>query len=88
MLATVGVLFKAVTGSFIGRAIAIGAAALVALGINNMYMQRIGGDKREAKIVKNTKKAGQQKNAKSSKVRKRIKPDTAGDSLWKQYGSD
>ena len=75
-------------GSKTAKFVAVCLAALVGLFGYGKYKEWQGGEKREAKIIKNTKQAGKKKNAKSSKIRKRIVPSTAADSLWKQYGSD
>ena len=75
-------------GSKTAQMVAVCGLAVVGVWVYGQYKESIGGNKREAKIIKNTKKAGRRKNAKSSKIRKRIVPSTAANSLWDKYGAN
>ena len=77
-----------ILGSKTAKFVAVCLAAFVGLFSYGKYKEYVGGNKREAKIIENTKIAGKKNNAKSSKIRRGIKPGSAGDSLWKQYGVD
>jgi hypothetical protein len=88
MMSIIAMLFGRLGGSFIGRMIAVGLVSLTALFGWSKYQQYVGGERREAKIVKNTKIAGKKKNVKSSKIRRHINPSTAAKRLWNSYGSN
>ena len=86
---SIGVLAKALFGSFIGRAMAIGLAALAALTVNNMYQRHKGAKVERARIVEKTKKTGKKRNVEAAKKRRNIKPSTAWKRLLSEYsGSD
>lgn len=75
-------------GSKTAKFITVCIAAAVGLFGYGQYKEWRGGEKREAKIIENTKAAGRKNNAKSGKIRRNINPSDAGNSLWKQYGTD
>ena len=89
---SIGVLAKALFGSFIGRAMAIGLAALAALAVNNLYQRHKGAKIERVRIIEKTEKAGQERNAKAQTIRKKIrssKPGTAMQRLRNEFsGSD
>ncbi len=85
MLSVLGIIFRAATGSFIGRAMAIGVAALAALGINNMYQRSKGAAKERAKIVERSNDVAKERSAKVRKIRRGIKPGSAWKRLRDEY---
>jgi len=80
-------LFRAVTGSFMGRMVAVGLAALTALGINNMYQRSIGGKKAIAKVIKKSNEVAHERDKKVRKIRRSIKPDAAWKRLRDEYAN-
>ena len=56
---SIGVLAKALFGSFIGRAMAIGLAALAALTVNNVYQRSVGRQQGEIRAIEKVKDANE-----------------------------
>lgn len=89
MIGFAGILLKAVTGSFMGRAIAIGLAALTALSLNNLYQRSAGAKKERVKIIQKTNEVAKKRDANIRKTRRNINPNTAFERLRREYaGSD
>lgn len=80
-MVTAGIIFKAVIGSFWGRAMAMVAAGLLALGLNNMYQRAKGREQ----VVQASQKAGEKRNEAAAKIRDRIDPSTAWKRLREEY---
>ena len=80
-------LFRAVTGSFMGRMVAVGLAALAALGINNVYQRSIDGKQAIAKVIKKSNEVAKARNEKVRKIRRNISPSTAWKRLRTEYAN-
>lgn len=81
----IGSLFKMVIGSFYGRMIGAALLALGALAANNSYQRYVGGNARQAQIVKNTNKKARQRDEKIRKIRSSIKSSNAWKRLRAEY---
>ena len=68
-----------------GRMMAVGLAALTALGINNMYQRSIGGKKAIAKVIKKSNEVAHERDKKVRKIRRNISPNTAWKRLRTEY---
>jgi len=80
-------LFRAVTGSFMGRMVAVGLAALAALGINNAVQRSIGGKKAIAKVIQKSNEVANERDKKVRKIRRNISTSTAWKRLRTEYAN-
>jgi hypothetical protein len=81
-------LAKGILGTFWGRAIIVGLAALMALKVNNIVQRSVGEKRGIAKVVKESNQVARKRNEKARSIRSRIKPDTAWQQLLTEYPRD